>query len=885
MVRAFLSLAFAGALALGVASPALAAPAATRSDVQVRKLLSAGTAAPHLVRIAKDPRDNVLYVMKEDGSIYRLDVAAGNGSTLTRVVAGTDYSAIITSAQGFAIGPDGTMYVVVDTTSADANTTHATIHKGVPNGGSRTWSILAVTADYPRSKTAFDHVFNGIAVNSAGTYVYINSGSRTDHGEVQDGGGLYPGLRESGLTAAIFELPTSGNNIQLPDDRAALKAAGYIFAEGTRNSFDLTFAPNGDLLATENGPDRDMPDELNWLRRGGNFGFPWRIGGQDNPQQFASYNPSTDPLLDSRFIAVQSGYYRNDPTFPASPGNLLEPVANFGPDADSFKDPSTGALRDASALGQSVSTFTPHRSPLGLVFVTDESVVTDFRGHAFAMGFTTGDATGTTVAGPFNDPSQDLLDLNLAKANGDYTAHATRIVGGFSNPIDNEAIANRIYVIEYGGDQGIYEVVLPTTTSTSQVAPPTFAPGAGSYAAAQSVTLATSTSGASIYYTTDGTTPACPTGSGSGSTVCGTANEGANASVSCPSGQTVSAVGFASYGTPTGSCGAFATSSCNAATSGSVVTSACNGQSSCSVPASNATFGDPCPGVLKSLALQVTCGGGTAAVGTLYAGAFSVSASSTVRAIACKSGSTDSAVVSADYVIGAPTQASAPTFTPAPGAYATAQSVSLASTTAGATLRYTTNNTDPTCSDSSGTTVCATADEGNSATVSCPSGTITAVSFASYGTPTGTCGAFTAGSCSASTSSSVVTDQCVGRASCTVAASNSVFGDPCPNVYKKIAIAATCSGSGNGTTYSSPIAVSTSQTIRAIACKAGLQDSSISSGSYTIAGSGAAPALAAATVEPTPTGGGCSAAGSGGVAGAWWMLMPLLSRLRRRRNR
>ncbi len=46
-----------------------------------------------------------------------------------------------------------------------------------------------------------------------------------------------------------------------------------------------------------------------------------------------------------------------------------------------------------------------------------------------------------------------------------------------------------------------------TATFAGTVATPIFSPVAGPYGAAQTVTLATSTSGASIYYTTDGTTP------------------------------------------------------------------------------------------------------------------------------------------------------------------------------------------------------------------------------------------------------------------------------------------------------------------------------------------------------------------------------------------
>lgn len=92
--------------------------------------------------------------------------------------------------------------------------------------------------------------------------------------------------------------------------------------------------------------------------------------------------------------------------------------------------------------------------------------------------------------------------------------------------------------------------------------------------------------------------------------VCGTAaSEGVVATLTCPTGSVITAINFASYGTPTGSCGAFSVSSCNAPTSVSVVQSACLNQASCSVASSYLSFsGDPCYGVPKHLFIQATCG-------------------------------------------------------------------------------------------------------------------------------------------------------------------------------------------------------------------------------------------------------------------------------------
>lgn len=435
------------------------APQALRPDLKVRNVMNT-LSTSHSIRIAKDPRNNTLYYLKENGEIYRVNLGS---SKSTLVYSSSDHN--VSGTQGMAIGPDGTIYLVGNTDLTNT-LTKATIVKGAIDSGTgqRVWTILAETAGYPKSKTAYDHRFNGVVVSPNGKFIYVNSGSRTDHGEVQSADGLYPNTREVGLTTCIFRLPTNGQNIFLPNNRATLKANGYVFAEGIRNTFDMAFAPNGDLIGTENGPDRDMSEELNWLRQGHHYGFPWRIGGADNPQQFPNYNPANDRLLKPIFNAVKKGYYRNDPTFPTRPTiNLTEPIINFGPDADSFRDPQDGKVKDASELGRTLSTFTAHRSPLGLVFDRQGAMSSQFQGDGFMLSWTSGDPSGEKVPGPFKDPSQDLLHLDFTKiGNTNYQLRAKRIVRGFSNPIDAEIIGNKIYVLEYGASQGIWEITMPT---------------------------------------------------------------------------------------------------------------------------------------------------------------------------------------------------------------------------------------------------------------------------------------------------------------------------------------------------------------------------------------------------------------------------------------
>ena len=436
---------------------ALAAPRSLRSDVSLRKIADSVATGSTSMRLARDPSDGALYYLKRGGQIFRLDPASG-ASTLVTETADHGQS----NLQGFAIDPAGTFYLVNNDDIAGTRT-RATIVKGVrqPNG-SRLWSVLARSAAYPRSATAYDHRFNAIIADPDGDFVYVNSGSRTDHGEIQTAGGLYPDMREVGLTACILKLPTSGANIFLRNNREWLRSNGFLFAEGTRNTFDFAFAPNGDLFGTENGPGRDDPEELNWLRPGLHYGFPWRMGGNDNPQQFADYRPEEDKLLNPLSHAVKNGYYHNDPTYPPRPGvTLVEPIRNFGPDADKYRDPVDGLVKDASGRRKRFSTFTAHRSPLGLVFDREGALAPEFRGDGFMLSWTKGSPTGDNIAGPFRDESQDLLHLDLTKTGGTYTLRATKIAAGFNKPIDAEIIGNTVYVLEYGGNQSIWAVSLP----------------------------------------------------------------------------------------------------------------------------------------------------------------------------------------------------------------------------------------------------------------------------------------------------------------------------------------------------------------------------------------------------------------------------------------
>lgn len=88
-------------------------------------------------------------------------------------------------------------------------------------------------------------------------------------------------------------------------------------------------------------------------------------------------------------------------------------------------------------------------------------------------------------------------------------------------------------------------------------------------------------------------------------------------------------------------------------------------------------------------------------------------------------------------------------------------------------------------------TLCGTSPEGGTVTLTAPLGNVfTSVTFASYGTPNGSCGAFTIGGCHAANSKTIVEGLLIGNNSASIGANNGVFGDPCGGTFKRLYIEA-----------------------------------------------------------------------------------------------
>jgi glucose/arabinose dehydrogenase len=423
------------------------------------------------VRIARSPVTGTVYVLDIGGGIQSVNLVNGTRAPLiskSDLQAATTARGVLglTTVQGMAFGPNGNIYIVANS-GGDNNI--AVILRGTPSGSTFAFSEVMRTVPYLNSKTPFDHQWSGIVVGSENgqEYLYVNSGSRTDHGE------LHGGVRELPLTAAMFRIPSNASGLTLQNDRAFLTAGTmpYLFAEGLRNSFDPTFAPDGKLVSADNGPDSDYSEELNWIQPNKHYGFPWRLGTEENAIQFDNYNDlyitnnyatpadNHDPRLHPGFHGYDNKLYYFT-QLGTRPATLTEPILSIGPDADFYRTAPAGAVNDASSRFERIGTFTAHRSPLGLSYDAASALCTDFRGDAFLLSW----GGAHPVPGMADSAGQDLLHLDIIPVtNGaGFEVRTTRLVSGFDRPIDSIFIGNKLYVLENNRNAGrIFEISLP----------------------------------------------------------------------------------------------------------------------------------------------------------------------------------------------------------------------------------------------------------------------------------------------------------------------------------------------------------------------------------------------------------------------------------------
>ncbi len=434
---------------------------ALRPDIQVAHVM---LVEPKAVRLLYHTGTGNLWYTTFDGDVYQIKNSKGTTPTSQKVFTANDHG--ITRLQG-AIFLNNSLFLCGNTTVNNGKgTTGRLVRLDMPTSGKPTLTEVFNTVEYGTNKTVFDHGWNALEISPDGKYIHVNSGARTDHGEVQDNDGFYPNARNGALTSNLFRFPVMAKNLLLPDDLAELKAAGYLYAEGIRNAYDLAFDGEGHLFGVSNSADYDMPEDMFWIREGHHYGFPWVMGGIENPQQYPDWQPSpeTDPFINKFAHAWQVRYFHNDPDFPKRPvGVKFSPgVQNLGPDANEYRT-NAGKIVDGDQTGVTMSTFTPHASPLGLFFDKKKVLANDFKGDGFVIRYTLG--SRSVLMKPFTAEGADLLHLDLTynQAADNYYVKTTRLVDGLKEATDAVLVGNEVYVIEYSGRNkaNLWKITLP----------------------------------------------------------------------------------------------------------------------------------------------------------------------------------------------------------------------------------------------------------------------------------------------------------------------------------------------------------------------------------------------------------------------------------------
>jgi len=438
-------------------------PVSLRADISVEKVMNIGRLG---VRLIHNQKTGDFWYTTFDGNVFRISDFDTPKAKEHQVFSADDHG--ITRLQGAAF-LNNTLFLCGNISANEGKGTKGRMVKYELSGSKPQLKEVFNTVEYGTNATTFDHGWNALVISPDKKFIYVNSGARTDHVEVQDNKGAYPNARDNALTANVFRFPVNAENLLLGTDEAQLKADGYLYAEGIRNAYDMTFDGKGNLFGVVNSGDYDQSEEMFWIRKGHHYGFPWQMAGIENPQQFSPWepDPAKDPFISPGSHAWIVKYFRNDPDFPKITEGVKfsAGVQNLGPDANEYRDIASGKIVDGDITGRTVSTFNAHSVPLGLVFDIKNRLSPEFKGDGFVFRYGGGsDRPGTNL---LRKSGKDLmhLDMHYNSAADNYYTKTTTLVNNFNAPVDAVMLENKIYVLEHGtaNSEGgrIWKITLP----------------------------------------------------------------------------------------------------------------------------------------------------------------------------------------------------------------------------------------------------------------------------------------------------------------------------------------------------------------------------------------------------------------------------------------
>ena len=379
------------------------------------------------MRIAAHPETGRLYVLGGGGDVYLLEPAR---RTKQCVLKGAEYieqprgqnlniplpvdakwvnspiTLRATLCLGLAFDREGRLYIVANVqfpgkvyvNRVALYRTAALSASGIP-ARPELWTRF----DYPYGVGGFNHGACRIAQGPDGM-IYLGSGSRTDHGEA----GTEPNISRLGeaphpdvpscpdlaggeFTACILRFDPS-KGMQTPE----------VYSRGNRNPFGFDWDQKGRLIDAENGPMADHPEELNYIRQGKHYGFPYAFGNNEKPDY-------ADALKAPHDIQFEP------------------PIQNVGPG---------GLLGD-----HPLYSLTAHSAPGGLIFYRTGKLPGQYENSFFLTRF------GNLVN--YNRIGFDVLNLRLEEKEGKLIAHTERFLDRLGRPLDVCVSRGKLYIVEY----------------------------------------------------------------------------------------------------------------------------------------------------------------------------------------------------------------------------------------------------------------------------------------------------------------------------------------------------------------------------------------------------------------------------------------------------
>src|SRR3989339_98589 len=670
-----------------------------------------GTVVDRVNAIALDSSNNVYLVGKTvstgfpgaTGTSYQTNISAGTDAFVTKISSGGVLSwstylggDAIDIANAVAVDNAGIVYIAGSTTSTTFPMKNANIGTYVGSTDTFVTAVSASGAGLVYSTylggSGVD-IGYGIAVNASTGAAYIVGDTTasaptafvtTDNPDGYGSGLLARGASDifvveynpaGGLAHACLLGGTTsdiGRAIAI-DGTGKIYITGQTTATFTTTAVCFKSSPTGATDAFVAILSADFASLL----------YGTYIGGNGNEDAFGI---ALDPSLNV-YIA---GYTDSTANFPTTGfGNMVgQTIKGTGEDAFVFK-------LNAGSAGISDGVYATFIGGDGVDRAT--AIKVDSLGNAYVIGYTFSTATGF----PLNNP---ILSPDLSTRTGSEMAFVTVIdpspvaaqlpvfcsyLGGSDGATVTEGwgigldSSNNIYAVGYttsalfpivselytyqGSEDGFLTKISAVAAST--VATPVITPAAGLYTGSVTVTITTSTSLATIRYTTDGSAP-----------------NGSSTVYTVPFAQTTTAtiVAFAMKGGMTDSAATAATAfTIQVATP--VIT-----------PAAGLYAGSATVTITTSTSLATirytTDGSAPNGSSTVYTVPFVQTSTATIVAFAMKGGMTNSAATAATaFTI----EGLIPVITPAAGQYTGSVTITMATGTSGATIRYTTDGTAP----------------------------------------------------------------------------------------------------------------------------------------------------------------------------------------------